>query len=186
MAQINQSTRTTPRPYRTPRGSFQIKYFQPSTVAGSTAAIAYGDVVAFDVNVASANFRIVKSTVGSGTQDIISSAIVGIAAEPDAGSPTASALSAQAKVGVYLAEREAEFAFPSKFTGATYLSTLVGTRRSVAYDSTNSFYYVASASTAGSESVVITGLMHDEGTSNGVVIARFISTQVSRIISGAF
>lgn len=185
MAQLNHSTRSTPEPNRTLRGSFRLEYFQPSTCV-STAVIAYGDVVQFDVNVASANHRIVKSSTMANAPNVVSTAIVGIAAEADTSSVSAASPS-PTKIGVYVAERDSEFVFPSKTAGAVYDSSLVGLRKAIGYDSTNSMFYIDTAnSTAGDATVLITGLANDAGTTNGALIARFISTNVARLISGAF
>ena len=56
-------------------------------------------------------------------------------------------------------------------------STLVGARRSFAYDSTLGIHYIDQNATGAS--VVITGLQTDIGTTNGFVTFRFLSTAVS-------
>jgi len=185
MAQLNHSTRTTIRPYRTTRGSFRLEYFQPSTTV-SSGVIAYGDVVQFDVNVATANHRIVKASTMANVPNVISTALIGIAAEADASSVSATSPN-PGLLGVYVAEKDAEFVFPTKLAGTAHLSSLLGTRRAVGYDSTNSMFYLdVGNSTAGDATVIVTGLVSDEGTTNGLVRGRFISTNVSRLISGAF
>jgi hypothetical protein len=185
MAQLNHSTRSTPEPNRTLRGSFRLEYFQTSTCI-STATIAYGDVVQFDVNVATANHRIVKASTMANVPNVISTAIVGIAAEADESSVSAGSPGV-GKIGVYVAERDSEFIFPSKTAGAAYDSSLVGLRKAIGYDSTNSMFYVDNGnSTAGDATLIITGLGNDAGTTNGLLIGKFISTNVARLISGAF
>lgn len=185
MAQLNHSTRSTPEPYRSLRGSFRLEAFQPSTTV-SSAVIAYGDVVQFDVNVASANHRIVKASTMANAPNVVSTAIVGIAAEADLSSVSATSPN-PGKLLVYVAERESEFIFPSKTAGAAYDSSLVGLRKALGYDSTNSMFYVDTAnSTAGDATILVTGLGSDAGTTNGTIIGRFISTNVARILSGAF
>src|SRR5690242_15404741 len=79
---ITLSSRTTVRPYRTGHSSPRITHFQPSTNAGSTNLIVYGDVVQFDVNTASNSFRIVKESTGS-SGAVLSTATVGIALGAD-------------------------------------------------------------------------------------------------------
>jgi hypothetical protein len=185
MAQLNHSTRATPRPNRSLRGSFRLEYFQPSTCL-SSAVIAYGDVVQFDVNVATANHRIVKASTMANVPNVISTALVGIAAEADGSSVSATSPS-PTKIGVYVAEKEAEFVFPSKTAGSDYGSSLVTRRRAIGYDSTNSMFYLDTAnSTAGDATIIITALGGEEGTTNGLLVGKFISTNVSRLISGAF
>lgn len=185
MASISHSTRTTPRPWRSRGGTFDLRSF-PTSTGLSTATIAYGDVVQFDVNVATANHRIVKSSTMANVPNVLSTAILGIAVEADtAGTMSASALGGS--VLVCVATKDTEFVFPSKATGAQHTSSLVGKRVALGYDSTNSmFYFDAANSTAGDATIVITELVDTEGTTNGRVAAKFISTNVARLISGAF
>lgn len=185
MAQINHSTRSTPEPNRTLRGSFRLEAFQPSTCV-SSAVIKYGDVVQFDVNVATANHRIVKASTMANVPNVVSTALIGIAAESDESSVSAASPN-PGKLLVYVAERESEFIFPSKTAGSDYQSSLVGLRKAIGYDSTNSMFYLDTGnSTAGDATVIVTGLGSDAGTTNGLIIGRFISTNVSRLVSGAF
>jgi hypothetical protein len=181
MAQITLSSRAVVTPWRSDKGDFRLQAFMPSTGV-STATIAYGDVVQFDVNTASNAHRIVKSTTGSTGA---STSILGVAVEAD--STAISQTIRNDKILVATAGPHTEFKFASKATGAQYLSTLVNTRRAVGYDSTLSIFYVDVAnSTAGDAVVLITELINDEGTSNGFLAAKFISTNVARLISVAF
>lgn len=186
MAQITLSSRATPSPYRSDKGDFRISAFQPSTAA-STAGIAFGDVVVFDQNTSTANHRVTRlSTITGGGGRILSTAVIGIAVEAESSSPSASAANAS-KVLVASAGQHTEFKFASKLTGAQHASSIVGTRMPLGYDSTLGIVYVDVAnSSAGDASVIVTELLSDEGTTNGFVAAKFISTQVARLISGAF
>lgn len=188
MAQLTNSTRTTPRPYRARGGTFDLRAFQASTIAGSTAKIVYGDVVQFDVNVATANHRIVRSSTMANVPNVLSTAFLGVAVENDESSVSATSPGAtNQKVLVCVANKDTEFTFPSKATGAQHASSLVGQRRALAYDSTLSMFYLDVAnSTAGDGSLIITELVDEEGTSNGRFAAKFLSTAVARLVSAAY
>jgi hypothetical protein len=151
----------------------------------SSAVIAYGDVVQFDVNVATAAHRIVKASTMAAAPNVISTALVGIAAEADASSVSATSPS-PGTIGVICANNNTEFIWPSKATGAQHASSLVGSRRALGYDSTNSMFYLDVAnSTAGDATQIVVDVI-DPGTTNGLIVTKFISTNVSRIVSGAF
>lgn len=185
MAQYTHSTRTTVRPYmHRGGGSPDVRAFQPSTCL-SSAVIVYGDVVQLDVNVSSANHRIVKSSTMANVPNVLSTAFLGIAAEADGSSVSASSPS-DGKVLVYVANAQAEFLWPTKASGTVHASSLVGLRKAIAYDSTLSMFYCdVGNSTAGDASLVITEVP-DPGTSNGFVVAKFLSTAVARLISAAY
>lgn len=186
MATVTNSTRTTVRPFRHRFGTFDIRPFPVSTIVGSSAKIVYGDVVQFDVNVASANFRIVKASSGMSTAgpNVLSTAKIGVAVEADAG--LTSSLVYGQQVIVACGDKDSEFVFPTKLAGAAHASSLVGLRGTLDYDSTAKFFYADAASTAGDGALVFTGLYDTEGTTNGRVVAKFLSTGMSRLISGAF
>lgn len=183
MADKTNSTRTTPQPYRAALGTYQMRAFPQSTCI-STAAIRMGDVVQFDVNVATANHRIVKSSTMANVPNVLSSAFLGIAAEtPDQSTLSASAPGAPCLV--YLATPWSEFKFPTKSSVVT--STMVGMRKAIAYDSTLSMFYVDIAnSTAGDATVVITDVPDPGSDANNPVVVKFLSTACARLISGAF
>lgn len=188
MAQITHSTRTTPQPYRSRGGTFDLRTFQPSTIAsGSTAKIAYGDIVQFDVNVATANHRIVKSSTMANVPNVLSTAFLGLAVEADASSVSATSPGGEdQKVLVCCATKDTEFKFPTKAAGSAHASSKVGARCALAYDSTLSMFYAdLGNSTAGDASLVITEVI-DAGTTNGYVAAKFLSTAVARLISAAY
>lgn len=180
MAEITHSTRTTPRPYRSRKGSFTVWEYTAST-AISTAVIRYGDVVQFDVNTGAASHKIVKSSTMANVPNVVSTALIGIAASGSTGDGSTST----EKISVYLADSHTEFIFPTKATGAVHTSTLVDRRKAIGYDSTLGMFYVDTGnSTAGDASVVITEVI-DPGTTNGFVAAKFISTSVARSVSGS-
>jgi hypothetical protein len=185
MASITHSSRATPQPYRKGNGgSFNLRAFTPSSGI-STATIAYGDVVQFDVTASTANHRIVKSSSMANVPNVVSTAFLGIAVEPDSSTITPGAVPTNT-ILVCLADKDTEFKWPAKVTGAVHTSTLLNTRRAIGYDSTLSMFYCDVAnSTAGDAALLITDVI-DPGTTNGWVIAKFLSTGVARLISGAF
>jgi len=189
VAQITNSTRSTPRPYRARGGTFDLRPFQESTCV-SSARIVYGDVVQFDVNVATANHRIVKSSTMANVPNVLSTAFLGVAVEAsaDVGSTIGAASEGGgSKLVICVANKDTEFVFPSKATGAQHASSLVGQRRAIGYDSTLSMFYIDVAnSTGGDASLVITELVDDAGTSNGRIAAKFLSTAVARLVSAAY
>lgn len=184
MAQITLSSRAQVAPWRSDKGDFRLQSF-PGSTGISTATIAYGDIVQFDVNTASNSFRIVKSSTMANVPNVLSTAILGVAVEAD--STSIGQTVRNDKILVATAGPHSEFKFATKATGAQYLSTLIGTRRAVGYDSTLSIFYCDVAnSTAGDATIIVTELLNDEGTTNGFLAAKFISTNVARLISGAF
>lgn len=175
---LTNSSRTTPRPYRSRKGDYSLYEFDASTCV-STATIRYGDVVQFDVNTAAANYRIVKSSTMANAPTVLSTAFLGIALATSTGDGSTSG----EKITVCLADAATEFLWPSKATVAQHTSTLINTRRAIAYDSTLGMFYCDVAnSTAGDASLVITAVP-DPGSSNGQVVAKFNSTNVARFIA---
>ena len=194
MADKSNSSRSTPRPYRVRGGSdFSFARFEESTCV-STATIKYGDVVQFDVNVASAAHRIVKSSTMANVPNVLSSAFLGIAVETSTSDGSTTGLKgggvgvigpADKSILVCLATPNAEFLFPTKSSVVT--STCLGTRRALAYDSTLSMFYVdIGNSTAGDASVVITDIPEPGTDANNPVVVKFLSTAVARLVSAAF
>ena len=187
MADKTNSTRTKPRPYRSRRGTYQFRSFQTST-SESSAVIEVGNVVQFDVNVATASARIVKSSTMANVPNVLSTAFLGIAVEADDSTVSSAAPGANAqtsKVLVCLADKDTEFLFPTKSSIAQ--STIIGNRYALAYDSTLSMFYVDIAnSTAGDATVICTDVPEPGTDANNPVAVKFISTNVARLISGAF
>ena len=177
MAEITLSSNSIVRPYRAAKGSPRILHIQGSTFAAGSS-IVLGDVVSSDTAVGSNAFRAVKMTA-----HIPSTAIFGVAASNDAqdGSTGANGLGAPSslKIPVWIAERDTEFIGYTKDAGSTACqSTLVGTLRCIARDSTLGIWYVDTAnSTAGDVRIRITDVP-SPGDTNGAVVFRFLSTAV--------
>lgn len=175
------------RPHRSRRGTYQLHKFQTSTTL-STAVVAFGDVVQFDVNVATANSRIVKSSTMANVPNVLSTAFLGIAMEADGSSVSATSPgpnTQESQILVCLADKDTEFLFPTKSSIVT--STVINTRRALAYDSTLSrFYLDIGNSTAGDASVLITDVPNPGTSSNNPCVGKFLSTAVARFVSAAF
>lgn len=182
---LTNSSRTTPRPYKSRRGDFWIQNFEPSTCV-STAKIAYGDVVQFDVNTSSNNFRIVKSSTMANAPNVVSSAFLGIALGADDSDGSTTNQGNKNKIPVCIADPATEILFPTKATVAQHASTLVNTRRALAYDSTLSMFYCDVANSSAADATVVITDVLDPGSSNGQVLAKFLSTAVARYVSAAF
>lgn len=176
MAQITLSARSVPTPYRSHGGTFDLRSFTASTVAGSTAKIVYGDVVDFVTG------RVFKSAPTSNA--VISTSILGVAMEADGSTATSSATEGSSVV-VCCATKDTEFKFATKIAGASHGSSLIGTRGALSYDSTLSIYIAGTNSTAGENVLLFTDIL-DAGTTNGFMVAKFVSTNVARLISAAF
>ena len=194
MADKTNSSRSTPRPYRVRGGSdFSFIRFEEST-AVSTATIRYGDVVQFDVNVATAAHRIVKSSTMANVPNVISTALLGIAVETSTSDGSTTGLLSSAvgfaspnnkTILVCVANPATEFLFPTKSSVVT--STCIGTRRAIGYDSTLSMFYVdIGNSTAGDATVIITEIPEPGNDANNPVVVKFISTNTARIVASAF
>lgn len=187
MADKTLSSLSVMYPYRSSYGTYQLRSFEESTGI-STAAIRYGDVVQFDVNVATANHRIVRSSTMANVPNVLSTAFVGIAVEASTGIGANAAITGvgtSKKLKVCLATAQTEFWGATKSSAVT--STVIGSRRALAFDSTLNIFYVDIAnSTAGDAGVVITDVPEPGTDANNPVIFKFLSTGVARLISGAF
>jgi len=161
-----------------------IRYFEQSTAA-STAAIKYGDVVSNDT-ATTTKFRIVRAPAGGGNGGNIlaTTNVLGLASEAS----TSAGSSVVSKLGVFVAEPDAEYR--GFLLGANNVSgsSLIGALRAMRYDSTNHIYGIDSTnSTAALLGVLITDIPDGtEGDTNGPVIFRFLSTWTSPAVRGAF
>lgn len=202
MAQWANSSGFWLRPYRSPFGSPQIRYFQESTAAASTALIAVGDVVRRSTVTSTGGFRVVRdwSTAGTGANlvHIGGAEVVGIAANASTGVAGATGLVDDSSngvagigtrlIGVFVADGLTEFLgwFYQGDTAARAASSLTGAVRPLQYDSTQNIYYIASTnSTAALANVRIIGFPNDVvGDSGGVpCVFKFLSTQVHAAVN---
>lgn len=165
----------------------EIQYFQETTCA-STRVIKRGDIVASDTLVSTLAYRIVRAphAGGNGGNLLLTNAIIGVAVENSTsdGSTTGLGDVNNRLIGVIPARQYTEFVGYLS-AGASELSQ-VGTQKAVRYDSTNHVFMVDSTnSTAALAMVTITGIVRGtEGSTNGPVYFRFLSSNLSAIVSG--
>ena len=203
MAQWNNSSGYGPRPYRNPWGSPQIRYFQESTAAASTAMIAVGDVVRRSTVTTTGGFRVVRdwSTAGNGgnLMHIGGAEVLGIcvSANPDTRASSAGLVDDSSDavagvgtrlVGVAVADGLTEYLgyFYQGDTAARAASSLTGLNRPLQYDSSRNTYFIASTnSTAALVNVRIVGFPNDVlGDSGGVpCLFKFLSSAVHPAVS---
>lgn len=194
MADIAGSSNNIIRPYRSPLGSPQIRFFQESTCA-ATAVIRPGDIVSFDTVVTTGTKRIVRapSSGGAATNclQLGVTSIVGVALEGSTSDGSTTGLGADGaktngvrKIGVAIADGHTEFTGYLSSQGAQALpvgSSLVGTNKAVVYDRVHHAFFIHSTnSTTADQAVTITDV--DEaniGDTGGQVIFRFLSSNVS-------
>jgi hypothetical protein len=154
MATFDLSSGHGPRPYRSPFG--QPPIYSALEVAAST--FRAGNLLEQAATTNSHRVRIMSSN---------STSIVGIA-----GAPASSVQ--DTLIPVHEPNPGVEFIAAVKEVIA---STLVGARRSWAYDSTLGIHYIDQNATGAS--VVITGLQTDLGTTNGLVTFRFLAAGIA-------
>lgn len=178
MADFTHSSRSTVRVYRSARGAPQIKAFQEST-CGSSAVIQAGNVVSLDIAASTANHRIVRCSSATDADPILSTAIVGVAAQGSTSDGSTTGLGTKGRdLIVFLADETTEFLFPTK---AVLGSSLVGTPMRLQWESTLHFHY-ASVST-GDPRIWVTGLPDNAtaGDTGGYIVGKFTSTAVAPV-----
>lgn len=179
MADFALSSRCVITPKRSKKGAPSIQQYEAST-AVSTALIAYGQVVSFDLT-SSATHRIVRCSTASGQTPILSTTIAGVSAGADTSDGSTLGLGPSRKIPVYLADDDTEFNFPTKLVIA---STMVGLGYELSWDSTLGIHHISANSTAGDCVVTVTGVDDTKlGDTGGYVYGRFFSTAVSPIVA---
>jgi hypothetical protein len=180
MADVTHSSRSQVAAYRSAYGSPQIRSFQEST-ASSTAVIAVGQVVSFDLTDTAAH-RIVRCSTGAGAAPILSTSFCGVSASGSTsdGSTTGLSNANNRRIDVWVADGLTEFKFPTKVVLA---STLIGTALELSWDSTLGIHHVSANSTAGDLKVWITDIVPGTvGDTGGYLIGQFTSTAVSPVV----
>lgn len=172
MAQVTLSSGTQCRPYRTPWGAFHTNHYTP--ISTSPAIIA-GQPVTLDYTANSTNAGQIKGSSAAGFL-----LLVGIAG---ANSAAGSSATASNPIPVWEANPSQEFVAYS--IGGVVVSSLVGLRKKLHWDSTLGISVVdVGASTAADWRVIITGvpgvngktgLVGEHGDSGAQVTFRFIS-----------
>lgn len=178
MADVPLSSRTIVRPYRSRSGSPQIRNFELSTAA-STALIAYGQVVSFDLT-SSATHRVVRCSTASGQTPILSTSFAGVSAGADTSDGSTLGLGPTRTLPVFVADNNTEFLFPTKLVIA---STCVGLDYELSWDSTLSIHHLSANSTAGECTLTVTDTIPGTlGDTGGYFVGRFKSTACSPIV----
>lgn len=179
MADFVHSSRSCIRVARTSKGAPSIRNYEAST-AVSTALVAYGQVVSFDLT-SSATHRLVRCSTAAGANPILTNTIAGISAGADTSDGSTLGLGPNRTLPVYIADPDTEFLFPTKLVIA---STMIGVGNNVLlWDSTLNIHHLGVNSTAGDARAYITGIDTTRlGDTGGFVYGRFFSSAVSPIV----
>ncbi len=161
------------RPHSSPWGSPHIRTCKLST--GISSNIIYlGSIVGLDVNSTSFRDCVAPSSLTSGT--VVSTQIVGIAAEgPGASATSPSSTNVQGTIiPVWDANPSCEFRARTK--NGLLNSTLVGEVHDILWDSTMHVHLInvgASSLATAQPRALITGLIDNSGDSGGIVTFKF-------------
>jgi hypothetical protein len=167
MADFTLSSGSICRPYRSPWGAFPIRQALISSGV-SSLAINLGQVVMSDTRTSTCEHRVKASVLNS---DIL---LWGVAAETVSGATA----TMDTKIPVWEANPMVEFKAVTK--GGTLVSSLVGSARSIVWDSTLKIVWVdLGASSAADNRVLVTELIDAVGDSGGYVAFRFMQTERS-------
>jgi hypothetical protein len=204
MPQWSNSSGSIMRPYRSPWGSPQIRFFAESTCA-ATATIKAGDIVQNDSVVTTGGLRVRRASFGGGTgANLLDSSVtapggfIGVALQTSTSDGSTTGLvqgdvnpSAPVTKGVHVAlfDGVTEFLgfFKTSVTAGADIaaSSLIGLTRAITYDSTLQVYFLDSTnSTAANVTCIITDIPSGEVGSCGgsPVVFRMLSTNVHRAI----
>lgn len=165
------------RPYRSPWGAFPIRGM-PLSTGISSATIRIGQAVCLDVNSTAYQNCIIPSSLSSAV--VVSTAIVGIAAEGPGINALSSTNAQGTVIPVWEANPNVEFRVHTR--KGLLNSTLVGQYRDLEWDSTLTIHLInvgASALATPQPRVVITGLIDASGDSGGAVLVRFMTKDAS-------
>lgn len=189
MADWTASSNSFVRPYRSPFGAPQIRYFEASSAA-STNTIRTGDLVQFDTSVTSASHRVAKasSTQGNAVNQlgINGNNLLGVAMGPDPRTDPSTGMGINAKIGVALFDGVTEFMAYVRGAGPV-TSTMVGQPRAIIHDSTLRIWQIASTnSTAADHTAIITEVpdAYIGDTGAPVAFKIYISSLVSLVAKG--
>lgn len=202
MAQIDGSSNSGLRPYRSAYGAIAIRSFEESTCV-SSKVIQVGDIVTFDTLVSSNNHRLrfaPSSQGAAGTvleNGIISLCGVALQKSTSDGSTLGLLQSTVAappnrQILVAIADGLTEFAINISSVGADHppaASSMIGNQYAIirvqGFDKGgHGCYFLDSTnSTLADQSFVVTDVPSDQiGTSGGYVVGKFLSTMVHRSV----
>ena len=200
MADWTHSSGTVIRPYRSPLGAPQIRFFQESTCI-ATAAIKIGDIVSFDTVVTTGTKRIVRTPSSGGNSTNLMQvgggrSLVGVAVEASTSDGSTTGLAADGaksnsgirQIGVAIADGHTEFlGYLSSLGASAHVaeSSFIGLTKAVIHDRTLGRWFIDSTnSTAALVGVVITDVPPDNvGDTNGPMVFKFLSTNVSGAVA---
>lgn len=168
------SSNSIVRPFRSPKGSPNIRFFEASTAAAATK-IEAGFLVQFDTAVSSASHRIVKAqTTGGGGANLLGingANLLGVAIEKDTSDGSTLGVGVNRKIGVAVFDGETEFLAYTRWAGPV-ASTMIGQNRSIIYDSTLKIFQIDSTnSTAALQTAIITDVPEQGLGDTGAVVA---------------
>lgn len=187
MADYTVNSGSNPSHYLSGASTPLIRYFQESSCA-STAVIKLGDIVSNDT-LTTTKFRVVRAPFngGDGANLLNTTNVLGLAVEAstsDGSTGTLDDAGQNRRIGVAIANADAEFVGYLIGTNNVTGSSLVNTVKAVRYDSTNHIYGIDSTnSTAAHLLVRIVGIPDGtDGSTNGPVIFRFQSSATSPVV----
>jgi hypothetical protein len=202
MAQIDGSSNSGLRPYRSAYGAIAIRAFEESTCA-SSKIIQIGDIVTFDTLASSNNARLVvapssQGAAGTVLQNGINS-LVGVAVQRSTSDGSTTGLLQSTvlappnrQILVAIADGITEFAVNISSVGADHppvASSMIGNQYAIirvqGFDKGGHgcFFLDSTNSTAADQSFVVTDVPSDQiGTTGGYVVGKFLSTMVSRAV----
>lgn len=174
MADFTLSSGSICKPHRSPWGAFPTRAYAVSTGVSSNT-IHVGRVVTLDWTGSTTAGRILASSANA------TFFAVGVAASGASGSTAVTGLPGVAtEVSVYEANPMVEFRAATK--NGLLASSIVGLRKTLAWDSTLNISYVDIIdSTKSNWRVAITALVDQEGDSGGYVAFRFMSKLTENI-----
>ncbi len=183
MADITPTAGDYLRPHSSPWGSPHIRTMALST--GISSNIIYiGTVVGLDVN--STQFRNCVSPSSLTSNTVVSTAIVGIAAEgPGASATSPSSTNIQGTL-IPVWDANPSIEFRGRTRNGLLNSTIVGEVKDILWDSTLHIHLInvgASSLSAPAPRVLITGLLDNSGDSGGLVTFKFLQKDVTSSLS---
>lgn len=188
MADYTINEYSNPSHYRSNASTPVIRYFQESSCV-SSKVIKAGDIVSNDT-ATTTKFRIVRAPFDGGTTPNLlnTTNVLGVALEAstsDGSTGTLDDAGQNRRIGVAIAEPNAQFLGYLIGNDNVTGSSLIGTLKAIRYDSTNHIYGIDSSnSTVALQSVRIVGIPDGtDNSTNGPVIFVFQSSWTSPVVT---
>ena len=188
------------RPYRSFAGSPAIRHFQESTCI-ATAVIKIGDPVSFDTVVTTGTRRLVRAPSSAGTStnllEVLTQSLIGVSVEASTSDGSTTGLLADGAAGnrsirtlaVAIANGVTEYLGYISTLGAggqghVSASSMIGLNYAIIHDRTLGRFFIDSTnSTAALVTAVVTDIPSEAiGDTNGPVVFKFLSSNVSRAV----